>query len=69
MTSEGEFLDVLCTAVDLICGEDDVQKLVENHGDVEDSKDKTSFYRRAELEDPIDALGLSGILVLPQTFG
>ncbi|OAE28661.1 hypothetical protein AXG93_2865s1020 [Marchantia polymorpha subsp. ruderalis] len=55
--------------VDLICGEDDVQKLVENHGDVEDSKDKTSFYRRAELEDPIDALGLSGILVLPQTFG
>lgn len=55
-------------AVDLICGEDDVQKIVEN-ADVEEAKDKTSFWRRSELQEPIDALGLSGLLVLPQTFG
>ncbi|KAL3677934.1 hypothetical protein R1sor_020890 [Riccia sorocarpa] len=54
--------------IDLICGEDDVEKLVEN-SDVEDVREKTSFYKRAELEEPVDALGLSGILVLPQTFG
>eukprot|EP00249_Psilotum_nudum_P015749 c25502_g1_i4 orf=461-1648(-) len=27
------------------------------------------FWRRFELEDPCDAVGLSGLLVLPQTFG
>ncbi|CAM6096380.1 unnamed protein product [Calypogeia fissa] len=54
--------------VDLMCGEDDVQKIVEAP-DVEETQEKTSFWRRSELQEPVDALGLSGLLVLPQTFG
>jgi hypothetical protein len=27
------------------------------------------YWKRTELERPIDALGLSGLLVLPQSFG
>jgi hypothetical protein len=50
-------------------GEDDVQKIVEGANDAEDPKKNETFWKRSELEVPVDALGLSGLLVLPQTFG
>ncbi|XP_057843106.1 uncharacterized protein LOC131052440 isoform X2 [Cryptomeria japonica] len=66
---------LVCDPLDLMLGEDfldnesatptSLSNLI-----VEDqSKEKESFWRRFELETPMDAMGLSGLLVLPQAFG
>ncbi|CAM6041022.1 unnamed protein product [Sphagnum compactum] len=54
---------------DLVQGEDSYE---EDHGLLSglDVREREGVYwKRTELERPIDALGLSGLLVLPQSFG
>lgn len=54
---------------DLVQGEDSYE---EDHGLLSglDLREREGVYwKRTELERPIDALGLSGLLVLPQSFG
>jgi hypothetical protein len=54
---------------DLVQGEDCYE---EDHGLLSglDVREREGVYwKRTELERPIDALGLSGLLVLPQSFG
>jgi len=54
--------------MDLIQGEDAYDN--EGHqSSIEAREMEGAYWRRSELEKPIDALGLSGLLVLPQTFG
>lgn len=65
-----------CDPFDLMFGEDffdnDPQSptsLSSLLAEDDQSKEKESYWRRFELETPLDAMGLSGLLVLPQAFG
>ncbi|KAH9325448.1 hypothetical protein KI387_005626, partial [Taxus chinensis] len=64
-----------CDPLDLMLSEDFLDNVSATPSSlpaliVEDqSKEKESFWRRFELETPMDAMGLSGLLVLPQAFG
>lgn len=61
-------------AVDLIVGEDflddahSAQHLATLLSSAHNSREE-GYWRRFELEEPSDAMGLSGLLVLPQAFG
>ncbi|KAG0613204.1 hypothetical protein M758_6G085200 [Ceratodon purpureus] len=54
--------------MDLIQGED-LHDGEELQASIEAREKEGPYWRRSELEKPIDALGLPGLLVLPQTFG
>jgi len=65
-----------CDPFDLMLGEDffddDLQSptsLSSLLAEDDQSKEQESYWRRFELESPLDAMGLSGLLVLPQAFG
>lgn len=65
-----------CDPFDLMLGEDffddDLQSptaLSSLLAEDDQSKERDTYWRRFELESPLDAMGLSGLLVLPQAFG
>lgn len=54
--------------MDLIQGED-LHDSEELQASIESREKEGPYWQKSELEKPIDALGLPGLLVLPQTFG